>query len=114
MATPMVLILLFDNGNKFGLLHCLFRLTRTNSKMSNPHFSFYKIQSNNLNHGYPNILTNQINFCFSKLYFSPLIRTKIEYINKQLVIDVNWPNKAFWKSALNKATKYILLFEKSF
>ena len=42
----------------------------------------YKIQSSNLNLNYPNILTNQIDFCFPKLYFSPLIRTKMEFINK--------------------------------
>ena len=80
--------------------------------MSNPHFS-YKIQSNNWNLDYPNILTNQIDFRFPKLHFRPLIRSKIEYINKQLLVDVNWSNKAIWKSALNKGTTYVLLFEKS-
>ena len=34
--------------------------------------------------------------------------------HKQLLVDVNWPNKAIWKLALKKATKDILLFEKSF
>ena len=77
--------------------------------MSNPNFSFYKLQSNNLNLDYTNILTSQIDFCFPKLRFSPLIRTKIECINKQLLVDVNWPNKAIWKSTLKKD---ILLFEK--
>ena len=52
--------------------------------------------------------------CFPTLYFSALIRTKIEYINKQLLLDVNWPNKGIWKSALSKAIKYVLLFEKPF
>ena len=37
------------------------------------HLSFYKIQSNNLNLNYANILTNQSDFCLTKLYFSPLI-----------------------------------------
>ena len=32
---------------------------------------------------------NQIYLCFLKLYFSPLTRTKIECIDKQLLIDVN-------------------------
>ena len=82
--------------------------------MINPHFSFYKIQFNNLNVDYPNILTSQTYFRFPKLYFSTLIQTKIEYFNKQLLIDVNWPNKSIWKSAVNKLTKDVLLFEKSF
>ena len=82
--------------------------------MSDPHFSFYKIQSNNLNLDYPNILNNQIDFRFPKLYFSPLIRSKIEGINKQLLVDFNWPNKAIWKSVLNKTTNDVLLFKKSF
>ena len=33
-------------------------------------------------------------FFFSRLYFSALIRTKIESINNQLVVDINWPSKA--------------------
>ena len=57
--------------------------------MGREHFSFYKIESNNLNLHYPNILTNQIVLCFPKLYFSPLVQTKIECINKQLLVDVN-------------------------
>ena len=52
-------------------------------------FFLYKIQFNNLNLDYPNILTNQIDFCFPKLYFGSLIRTKTECINKQPFIDVN-------------------------
>ena len=117
--------------------------------MSNPNFLFYKLQSSNLNLDY----TSQIDFCFPKLCFSPLIRTKIECINKQLLVDaeavvqrcsvgkgvlrnfaqnsqentcarvsffppvaasvdVNWSNKAIWKSTLKKATKDVLLFEK--
>ena len=81
--------------------------------MSNPYFSFCKKQSNNLNLNYLNNLTNQIDCCFTKLCFSPLIQTQIECINKQLLVDVSWPNKAIWKSELNKATKDVLLFEKS-
>ena len=57
--------------------------------MGREHFSFYKIESNNLNLHYLNILTNQIVLCFPKLYFSPLVQTKIECINKQLLVDVN-------------------------
>ena len=82
--------------------------------MSNAHFSFYKIQSSNWNLDYPNMLTNQIDFRFPKLYFSPLIRNKIECINKQLLVYVNRPSKAIWESVLNNAIKYVLLFEKSF
>ena len=78
------------------------------------HLSFYKIQSNNLNLNYANNLTNQTDFCLTKLYFSPLIQTKIEWINKQLLVDVNWLSKAIWKSGLNKAIKDVLLFEKLF
>ena len=62
--------------------------------MSSQKFLFCKIQSNNLNLDYPNILTNQLDFCFPKLYFSSLIRTKAECINKHPLINVNWPNKA--------------------
>ena len=80
--------------------------------MSNPQFSFCKTQSNNLNLDYPNILTNPINFCFPKLYFSPLIQAKIECISKQLLVDVNSPNKA--KLVLNKATKDALLSRNHF
>ena len=47
------------------------------------------------------------------MYFNPLVQTKIECINKQLLVDVNQPNKAVWKSALNKATEGISLFEES-
>ena len=75
--------------------------------MSNPHFSFYKTQSKNLNLDYPNILTNPNDFCFPKLYFSPLIQTEIECISKQLLIDANSPNKV--KLVLNKTTKDALL-----
>ena len=39
----------------------------------NPHFSFYEIQSSNLNLNYPNILTNQIDFCFPQLHSCPSI-----------------------------------------
>ena len=52
-------------------------------------FFLNKIQSNNLNLDYPDILTDQIDFCFLKVYFSSLIRTKIECINKQSLININ-------------------------
>ena len=68
--------------------------------MSSQKNLFYKIRSNNLNLDYPDILTDQIDFCFLKVYFSSLIRTKIECIDKQPLINVNRPNKAMWKSAL--------------
>ena len=74
---------------------------------------FYKIRFNNY-FNYPNILTNQTDFCFPKLYFSLSVPTKIVCINKQLLVDVIWPNKTICKSSLNKATKDVLLFEKSF
>ena len=56
--------------------------------MSSQNFLFYKIQSNNLNLDYPNILTNPTDFCFPKLYFSLLIRTKTNGIKTQPLIDV--------------------------
>ena len=70
--------------------------------MNNPKLWFYRMQSNNLNLDYLNVLTNQIDFCFSKLYLSTLIRTKIECITKQLLVDINWPSKAIFNSALIK------------
>ena len=82
--------------------------------MSNQIFLFNKIASDNLNLDYRNILTYEIDFCFPKLYFGPLIQTKGESINKQLLVNVNWPKKAIWKPALNKATKDVLLFQKLF
>ena len=74
--------------------------------MSKQHFLIHKTQSNNFSLDYPNKLTNQIDLYFQKLYFSPLIRMKIECIDKQLLVDVNYSNKAIWKSTLNKASKY--------
>ena len=73
---------------------------KINFPMSSQNFLFYKIESNNLNLDYPNILTNQTDYSFPKLYFSSLIRTETDSINKQSPIDVTWPNKAMWKSAL--------------
>ena len=81
--------------------------------MSSEHFSFYKIEPHNLNLDYPHILTNPIVLRFPKLYFSPLVQTKIECFNKQLLVDINWINKAIWKSTLKKATKGVSLFEGS-
>ena len=80
--------------------------------MSMKHFSFHKIKSNNLNLGYLNKLTNQIDLCFPKLYFSPSIRAKIECIEKELLVHLNWSNKAIWKSALNRATKDVFVIWK--
>lgn len=42
------------------------------------------------------------------------MQTKIGCIDKQLLVDVNSSNKGIQKSALNKATKDAMLFEKSF
>ena len=50
--------------------------------MSNSYISLCKIPSHNLNSVYSNFLTNEIDFCFPKLYSSQLIRTQIEYVNK--------------------------------
>ena len=80
--------------------------------MNNQKFSFYKLQSNNSNLDYWNIFTNQIDFCFSKLSSGQLIRTNVECVNKQVLIEINWPSKAVSKSALNKATKEVLMIEK--
>ena len=46
-----------------------------------------------------------IQFDFPRLDFSPLIRTDIECINKQLLVDVNWLNKATSKPPLSRAMK---------
>ena len=107
LVIPM--LLMFD---KLGWFKCLY--FRHLNKFFFSWTTKYKIHSNNLIFDYPNILINQNDFSFPKLYFSPLIRTKIECINKQRLVDVNWPNKAIWKSELNKAIKNILLFEKLF
>ena len=80
--------------------------------MSKQHFSFYKIESNNLNLDYLIKLSNEIDLCFLKLYFSPSIRAKIECIEKELLVDLNWSNKAIWKSALNRATKDVFVLWK--
>ena len=80
--------------------------------MSSQYFLFYKIQSNNLNLNYLNILTNQTDFCFPKLYFSSLIRTKADRINKQLLINLIGLIKPYG-SLRFKATQYVLLFERS-
>ena len=38
------------------------------------------------------MLSNKLHF--DHLNFSLLIRTQIECINKELLVDINWPNKA--------------------
>lgn len=73
--------------------------------MSSEHFSFYEIEYNNFNLDYPNILTNQIVLRFLNLYFSPLVQTKIECFNKQLLVDINWLNKDILKSVLGKVIR---------
>ena len=67
-----------------------------------PYTSLGKMPLNKLNSDYSNIWTIQIDLRFQKLYFSPLIRTQMECIKKQLFVDVNWLFKAIWKLALSK------------
>ena len=45
---------------------------------------------NILNSDYSNVLTIQIDLCFLQLLLSPLIRTQIEDINEQQLVDFNW------------------------
>ena len=49
----------------------------------------------------------EIDFCFSKLYFSSLIQTWVKFmrISKQLLIEINQVNKAIFKSALCQEIK---------
>lgn len=82
--------------------------------MSNSYFTICKVSSNNFNFNYSDVLTIQINVCFSKPCFSPLTGTKIDYISKQLFIDVNGLNKATYKSTLSKVVKDALLCEITF
>ena len=44
-----------------------------------------------------NILTIQTDFSFLKQNFSSLVQTQEERINKQILVDVNYFNKAIWK-----------------
>lgn len=70
-----------------------------------------KMSLNNLTSSYQNVSIIQIEFCFPKLYFRKFIRTQMECISWQLLVDDNWLNKAIWKSALCKSIKHILLRE---
>ena len=65
-----------------------------------------------MNLDYPNKLNNQIDLYFPKLNFSLSIRTKIECIDKELLVDVDSTNKAIWKSALNRTTKDVFVIRK--
>ena len=65
-----------------------------------------KFKSNN-----SNVLTNQIDSWFLKQDFGPLIRTQTKCISKQILLHVNWFNKAIWNSALNKVIRDVLLYE---
>ena len=47
-----------------------------------------------------------------KVNTKPLIQTQIESINKKILADVNWLNKAIWP--LNKTLKSVLLCKISF
>ena len=44
----------------------------------------------------------------------PLIPNKIECINKQLMLNIDWPDETIWKSVLNIAATDDLLFGKLF
>ena len=70
-----------------------------------------KMSLNNLTSSYQNVSIIQIEFCFPKLYFRKFIRTQMECISWQLLVDDNWLNKAIWKSVLCKSIKHILLRE---
>ena len=65
--------------------------------MSNTHFSLCKMSFNNFSSNHKYALTIQIDFCSLILYSSPIIRIQIEFINKQLLVDVDWLNKAILK-----------------
>ena len=83
------------NAMYFGWLEQILLL------ISNPYFWLCKIPSNYLNSNCSSILTIQLNSCFSKLYFSLLIRTQIDCTNKHILADDKWINKAIWKLVLN-------------
>ena len=70
--------------------------------------------SSDLNFDYLNVVIILINLYFAKLCFSPLVRTYIECINKQLLVDINWLSKAIWKSELRKEIKDVSLCEMLF
>ena len=54
----------------------------------------------------------EVDLCFPTLCFSSLFQTLMDCINKQLLVDVNWLNKAIMKSALCQAKNF--LFETAF
>ena len=74
-------------------------------RMSNSHFSWCKLPSNNVDFDYSKVSTIQIGFCLSKLCYCLLVWTQIECINKQLFIRASWLNKSIWKSGFRKAIK---------
>lgn len=85
------------SGTTTKLLRFEFKYTliRTNSFSHEASaYSFCKILSNNLNPSFSNISSDQIDFCFSGLYFGLLTQTKVESINKQLLVEVSFLNKA--------------------
>ena len=96
---------------KSGILNCLYcgYFQQTFFPISYSHFSFCKMPRNNFNSDQSTVFIVQIYFYLPKLYFSLLIGTQIDGINKQQLVLVNWLNKAIWKSALNIATKDLLL-----
>ena len=101
LATLLLPTFVSKNRGKFGWFEChTFWLFQTNF-LWDSHFSTLNMLPNNV--------AIQIYFCFPMLYLSPSIRTKIECNNKQLLVDVNWINKAIWKSAFSKAMKDVLL-----
>ena len=74
-------------------------------RMSNSHFSWCKLPSNNVDFDYSKVSTIQIGFCLPKLCYCLLVWTQIECINKQLFIRASWLNKTLWKSGFRKAIK---------
>ena len=57
---------------------------------------------------YLKVLTMEVDLCFPTLCFSSLFQTLMDCINKQLLVDVNWLNKAIMKSALCQAKNFFM------
>ena len=58
--------------------------------------------SNDFHFYYSYTLTTQIDFCYIDAIFQSIDLHVNECINKQLLVDYNLLNKAFWSSALGK------------
>ena len=70
---------------------------------------FHKMPPSYLNSDYSDTLfkTIQTDSSFPTLYFSPLIQTQMECINK--LVDFNWLNRAILKLVLTKVIKCVSL-----